>query len=171
MAARRTSTQTVTLGASIKRGGVSDEYDASMIPAELKKALADLKAKRIDHDAASKVATKYLAANFLNENLPDGDELFPGASEVWAHEVELAGMATPEKGRLPSITAGARFTVKAGAGLPKTQEAMEAWEEDNTPLTDAVNFFWKFGETMLVIGEHEGAGVWVDAFPEKKKKR
>lgn len=157
------------MGASIKRGGVSDEYDASMLPADLKTALADFTAKRIDFDAVSAVATKYLAANFLNDNLPDGAELFPDADEVWAHEVELSGLSTPEKGRLPSITAGAVFTVKAGPGLPADQEAMEAWEEDNTPLTDAVNFFWKFGETMLVIGEHEGA--WVDAFPEKKKKR
>lgn len=171
MAARRTTRPTVTLGASIKRGGVSDEYDASMLPADLKKALADFTVKRIDFDAVSAVATKYLAANFLSDNLPDGAELFPDADEVWAHEVELSGLSTPEKGRLPTITAGAAFTVKVGPGLPENQEAMEAWEEDNTPLTDAVNFFWKFGETMLVIGEHEGAGVWVDAFPEKKKKR
>lgn len=169
MAPRRKAVPGVTLCASIKRGGVSDEYDASMIPADLKKSLADLKAKRIDFDAVSKVATKYLAANFLNDNLPDGEELFPGASEVWARRVELSGMATPEEGRLPSVTAGARFTVNVGVALPKNQEAMEAWEDDNTPLTDAVNFFWKFGQTMLVIGEHEGAGVWVETFPDKKK--
>ncbi|MDP3504018.1 MAG: hypothetical protein Q8S33_27015 [Myxococcales bacterium] len=168
MAPKRTLAPTVTLRASIKRGGVSDEYTPKMIPAELKKAFADLKAKRIDYDAAAAVAVKYLAANFLNENLPDGEVLFPGATEVWAQKVELAGMAIPERGRLPSITADARFKVKVGPKFPKNQDAMEAWEEDNTPLSDAVNFFWKFGDTALVIGEHEGAGAWLDAFPGKK---
>lgn len=108
------------------------------------------------------VATKYLAANFLNDNLPDGDELFPGAVEVWASGIDVSGLVMPEKGRLPKVTAQASFTVTAGPGLPKNQDELETWEDDNTPLTDAVNFFWKFGATMLIIGEHEGAGVWID---------
>lgn len=173
MATRKTSTRkkkaskpiTVVVGATIKRGGISDELDAKRVPAELKKALADLQAKRIDEAAACKVVTKYLTANFLASNLPDGEDLFAEEGEVEAHEVECYGLWLAG-GPLPRVTAAANFTVKVGKALPGDQEAMQDWEDDNTPLTDAVNFFWRFGEIELVIGEHEGAGAGIEDFPK-----
>ncbi|MFT3710699.1 MAG: hypothetical protein QM817_24005 [Archangium sp.] len=158
------------LSASIKRGGISEPFDVKLIPRELAKAIADQRAKKIDETKAAKVASKYLAANFLSENLDDGDDLFEDAGEVWAHELECYGW-WDAGGVLPRVTAGANFKLKAGPQLPRDEEAMMEWEDENTPLTDAVNFFWKFGDTLVLIGEHEGAGAGIEKFPRAKKKK
>lgn len=148
----------VEIGATLKRGGVTDEYQLDVIPADLAKALKDHAARRLDDAAACRVATKYLAANFLPGNLDD-ESFFATDDEVWAHEVEAYGLTTSEKGRLPKITVAANFRLPRGTGLPRTQDELSEWEDDNSPLTDAINFFWKFGDTLLLIGDHEGAGA------------
>lgn len=162
MATKKKKTATVVLGATIKRGGISDEFEAKIIPTDLKKALADLKAKRIDEPAACKVVTKYLAANFIASNLGD-DSIFDEPDDVWAHEVECYGLWLAG-GPLPRVTVAANFKVKPGKGLPKDEDEMQDWEDDHTPLTDAVNFFWRFGDTDVLIGEHEGAGAGIEDF-------
>jgi hypothetical protein len=148
----------VVIGASIKRGAVSDPYETSVIPADLAKALAAHAAKRITDAAVCKVITTYLAANFIPGNLDD-EALFATDEDTWAFELEAYGVVPSKDGRLPKITAVANFKLPPGRALPKTQDALSEWEEDNTPLTDAINFFWKFGDTELLIGEHEGAGA------------
>lgn len=155
----------ITLGTTIKRATVTDPYEPSWIPADLAQALADHAARRITDEEAGKVAARYVTANFLSGNLPDGDALFPDATEVWADTVEVVRLTSAPPGTLPAITAAANFALTAGPDLPTDQDAMTDWEDENTPLTDAINFFWKFGERRLLIGEHEGAGAGVEKFP------
>lgn len=123
----------VTLEASIKRGALSDAVTAAQIPADLKKGLADKRAGRIDELGLAKVASQYLAANFLSGNLPGGSALFRDAREVWANAIECIN-AWDAGGVLPRITAGAAFELTAGPKLPKNQDAMEDWEDEHTPL-------------------------------------
>lgn len=161
---KKSSVTPVVLGASIEHGAVSDWFDAKKLPAELAKVLAEHKAGKVAEKAACATVAKYLAANFISSNLDD-ETIFDEPDDVWADKVECYALSWG-KSALPKITAGASFTLTPGKNLPKNEDAMMDWEDENTPLTDAVNFFWRFGDTELVMGDHEGAGAGLEEYPE-----
>ena len=152
----------VVVSAYVKWAAASDPVDVGSIPADLREALRGLQAGDVSHEAACAVANKYIAANFLVENLAAGDELFIGAEEVWASETEVNKLRFVGDKPLPLVTTAAAFRLTTTTQFPVDDDAMEQWIEDHDPLTDAVNFFWRFGDVEILLGEYEEAGAGVE---------
>lgn len=157
MAARKK--RTVRLSGWIHRTSESDECAAADVPDELKRALKAWKAGKATERDVLPIAQKYVVANFVPENLSDADELFSSGDDVEGLDVAVDALFLEEGRLLPKVSASAVFVVAVKAAFPADEEALAQWQEDNTPLTDAVNFFWRFGDTELVLGEVDEAGV------------
>lgn len=154
--------RTVRLSGWVHRTATSDDYSAADVPDELKRALKEWKAgKKTERDVLP-IAQKYVVANFVPENLSDADELFSSVDDIEGLELAVDALFLDEGSVLPKVSASAVFVVPVKAAFPADEDALAQWQEDNTPLTDAVNFFWRFGDTELVLGEVDEAGVEFD---------
>ncbi len=162
---RKPPTKVVTVSVYVKWARCSDPVPATAIPKDLATALSGLASGKVTEAAACKVASKYVTANFLGENLDGSDELFRNAEEVWATEIEVNKLQVVPGQPLPRVTAAASFALQSKPGFPEDDEAMEEWNDEHGYFTDAVNFFWRFGTTDLVLGDYEEAGGGVDEYP------
>lgn len=159
----RAMSREVVLSAYVKWASASDPVPPGSIPVELQATLRALQAGEVSEEAACAVASKYVAANFMVENLAGGDELFADAEEVWATETEVNTLRFVEGKPLPLVTAAAAFRLKTLEGFPADEDALEAWTDDHGPFTDAINFFWRFGDDDVVLGDYEEAGAGLES--------
>ncbi|MBL8915829.1 MAG: hypothetical protein JNM17_34340 [Archangium sp.] len=147
-----------TFVAYIKRGS-PEERKPKKLPPKLK-ALLDKPPN--DPEKFAKALEPFLTANFVTENIGELGELIRDEGDLFAKRVTLHGAAPQGKGALPNITAEAFFDFELVGKKKLTDEKLELWQDENDYLTDAVNFFWKLDdETLILIGEHEGAGFGV----------
>lgn len=137
---------------------MSDSYEPKDVPADLRDALEAWKAKKTTEEAVLVIASRYIAANFIAENIADADEYFTQLDEVQGVNVKVDGLY-PDGSLLPKVSASAEFVLKVTAQFPKDEEALDAWQEELGPLTDGLNFFWRFPETELVLGDTDEQGV------------
>jgi hypothetical protein len=151
--------QQVVLSVYVKWAAESDPVAA--LPAALQAALQGLAAGEVTHEAACAVASEYLVANFLVENLTGGDELFVDAEEVWATATEVNKLRFVAGKPLPLVTAAAEFHLTSTAAFPADEEAVAAWTDEHGGFSDAVSFFWRFGDTDILLGEYEESGASV----------
>lgn len=143
-----------TFVAYIKRG-TPEIPKPKKLPPKLKAVLD--KGAKMDPEKFARALEPWLTANFVTENISDLSDIIKDEGDLFAVRIKLHGAAPAGKGVLPTITAEAFFELNAKKKL--TDEKLEVWQEENDFLTDAVNFFWKLDdETLILIGEHEGAG-------------
>lgn len=143
-------------------------------PAEQPDSVSDLPPKLAEAEAligcpksassGLELLSRYVTAVFLPTNLENHEDLFetdPDADfvEITASKLRVVA-ADFASSPLPRVRAEAAFQVPVTSGFSKVD--LDAWQESNSSLTDAVAFSWSLGDNAatehldLTMGDHLG---------------
>ncbi len=140
--------------ASIEWGSADDQSPALKdLPDDLRAVCAN----RVDDEAAWRVVSRHLTANFVNDRV---DALFDLENDVEALEVEVYALSFRDGEVLPRVKANALFELPVKPAIDGVD--LEEWQEENDLyFNDVVNFFWKLPSIEGfegVMTNNDGAG-------------